>query len=149
MSEERDYLVIYEEPDPYGLPTDETLILGIQEKRRRLPQVDVRHRVDLHLSNTTNKLGTIGFIVTVLGAVLGVVAILVFATSYPDQWYDDERQLQVSNLAQILTPLGAVATLTMIVGALMTHYGKRIEARGNLAAVRIIEKSPHNRIQIK
>ena len=44
--DERDYLVIYEEPDPYGLPSDDTLVLDIEESNAVRPEVDVRQKLD-------------------------------------------------------------------------------------------------------
>lgn len=146
---ERDYLVIFEEPDPDGLPEDDSLVLDIEEGRSLRPEVDVRQIVDLELSNTTNRMGVIGFGVTVLGAIMGMALTLFVLFTYPGSWYDAAGNIRASGAPRLVIPLGAISMLVMIAGTVMTHYGKRIEARGNLSDVRIIEKSSQNRIELE
>ncbi|MFO1534343.1 MAG: hypothetical protein ABR586_01625, partial [Thermoplasmatota archaeon] len=63
-ADERDYLVIYEEPDPYGLPSDDVLVLDIDARTPRRGEVDVQQKLDLELTNSTSRLGTAGFATT-------------------------------------------------------------------------------------
>src|SRR5207253_2362135 len=86
-AEERDYLVIYEEPDPFGLPSDDVLVLDIDARTPKRGEVDVQQKLDLELTNTTSRLGSIGFGLSMLGCLLGVVLMVMFAIIYPDDWY--------------------------------------------------------------
>jgi hypothetical protein len=141
--QERDYLVIYEEPDPYGLPADDTLVLDIEQPNPGRSEVDVQQKVQLELSNTTSRLGTFGFSLCTAGAVLGVILMVWFARIYPFGWHGDGA----SNRALIL--LSALALVCMIIGTVLTHYGRRIRAHGRLSDVRIIEKVPQGRASLE
>lgn len=139
-SEERDYLVIYEEPDPYGLPSDDVLVLDIDARSPKRGQVDVQQKLDLELTNTTSRLGTLGFATTMLGCVLGIGLMVMFAIIYPQDWYSGS-----ASTVRTMILLSVLTIALMIVGTVMTHYGRRIQARSRLSDVRIIEKASQNR----
>ena len=139
-AEERDYLVIYEEPDPYGLPSDDVLVFDIDARTPKRGAVDVQQKLDLELTNTTSRLGTAGFAVAMLGCVLGVVLMVMFAIIYPEDWYKAGGATTVRSM--IL--LSVLTIALMIAGTVLTHYGRRIQARSRLSDVRIIEKASQN-----
>ncbi|MFO1534239.1 MAG: hypothetical protein ABR586_01095, partial [Thermoplasmatota archaeon] len=139
-ADERDYLVIYEEPDPYGLPSDDVLVLDIDARTPRRGEVDVQQKLDLELTNSTSRLGTAGFATTMLGCLLGVVLMVAFAILYPQDWYTGSPG---TVRAMILLSVATIAL--MIVGTVLTHYGRRIQASSRLSDVRIIEKASQSR----
>lgn len=139
-ADERDYLVIYEEPDPYGLPSDDVLVLDIDARTPKRGEVDVQQKLDLELTNSTSRLGTAGFATTMLGCLLGVVLMVAFAVIYPQDWYTGSPG---TVRAMILLSVATIAL--MIVGTVLTHYGRRIQASSRLSDVRIIEKQSQSR----
>ena len=139
-AEERDYLVIYEEPDPYGLPSDDVLVLDIDARTPRRGEVDVQQKLDLELTNTTSRLGTAGFGITMVGCLLGIVLMIMFAIIYPQDWYSGS-----ATTVRTMILLSVVTIAMMIAGTVLTHYGRRIQARSKLSDVRIIEKASQNR----
>lgn len=147
---ERDFLVIYEEDDE-GLPGDDHLVLDIESPQSpSRGELDVKQRLDLELSNTTSQKGTMGFILTCIGAVLGLGLIAFFLASYPDQWYNQANGALVRGGPIKPTLLvGIVTILVLLVGTILTHYGRRIQARGNLSQVRIVEKTSQNKAQLR
>ncbi|MFO1533194.1 MAG: hypothetical protein ABR562_05795 [Thermoplasmatota archaeon] len=142
-AEERDYLVIYEEPDPYGLPADDTLVLDIQQPTQTRPEVDVQQKVTFELTNTTSRLGTFGFGVTCCGAVVAVLLMALFAAYYPDQWNDSAGTRRTVLFLSVLT------IMLLVGGTVLTHYGRRIQARGRLSDVRIVEKTAQNKARLE
>ncbi len=147
---DRDYLVIYEETDPDGLPTDDGLVLDIESgKSPNLGELDVEQNVSLELSNTRNRVGTAGFSLACLGSALGVGLMGAFAWSYPGDWYSVSGRVAQSGLVQNLILLSILCLLLLVAGTVLTHYGRRIQARGNLSRVRIVEKTPHARARFE
>jgi hypothetical protein len=149
LQPQRDYLVVYEEPDPDGLPTDDALLLDIDAGQPvSLGEVDLEQKLDLELSNNTNRTGTIGFVLAIVGAVIAVFACILFAVSYPDPWYTTDGALSNTGRIPATVLIGVVAALTMLTGVMLTHYGRRIQARGNLSRMRIVEKSFQPRVAL-
>ncbi|MEA3190878.1 MAG: hypothetical protein QOD77_1460 [Thermoplasmata archaeon] len=142
--QDHDYLVIYEEPDPDGLPADDVLVLDIETHQQTRGEVDVQQKVDLELANTTSRLGTVGFATTILGALAGIATLVTFAYVYPDRYY---LATGVDNGAvRLIVVMATVSLLLLVVGTILTHYGRRIRARGKLSDVRIVEKSPQAKL---
>ena len=147
LQPQRDYLVIYEEPDADGLPHDDGLLLDIDAGQPvSLGEVDLEQKLDLELSNNTNATGTIGFVLAIVGAVVAVAACVLFAVSYPDPWYTSSGNLSNTGRIPATLLVGVAAALTMLTGVILTHYGRRIQARGNLSRMRIVEKSFQPRV---
>jgi len=140
---ERDYLVIYEEPDPYGLPADDTLVLDIEQGNQARPEVDVRQKVAVELTNTTSRLGTFGFALCSVGAALGAILAIAFAVIFPQDWYGHD------DVNRTVILLSGLSLVLMIVGTVLTHYGRRIQARGRLSDVRIVEKAPQSTARLQ
>jgi uncharacterized membrane protein YeaQ/YmgE (transglycosylase-associated protein family) len=146
---ERDYLVVYEEPDPDGMPADDALLLDIDAGQPvSLGEVDLEQKLDLELTNNTNRLGTVGFVLSILGAVIALVACALFAYAYPDPWYTPSGRVSDSNLIPATVLVGIAGALAMLAGVILTHYGRRIQARGNLSRMRIVEKSFQPRVAL-
>ena len=148
---DRDFLVVYEEPDDDGLPANDTLTLDI-ESAAAIPhgEMDVEQKVDLELSNSTNRTGTVGFALACIGAFLGFVLLLIFSFNYPANWYDDDGNIVSSSALVPFTIVGAVfVILLMIIGVMLTHYGRRMKAKGNLTQMRIVEKSSQARAFVR
>jgi hypothetical protein len=139
-ADERDYLVIYEEPDPYGLPSDDVLVLDIDARTPKRGEVDVQQKLDLELTNTTSRLGTAGFAASMVGCLLGVGLMVAFAIIYPKDWYSGS-----ASTVRAMILLSVLTIAMMIGGTVLTHYGRRIQARSKLSDVRIIEKASQNR----
>jgi hypothetical protein len=145
----RDYLVIYEEPDPDGLPAEDGLLLDIDAGQPvSLGEVDLEQKLDLELSNNTNRTGTVGFGLACLGALIALVACIMFAVSYPDPWYTTSGRLSGTSMIPGTLVVGVLGALTMLAGVILTHYGRRIQARGNLSRMRIVEKSFQPRVAL-
>lgn len=146
---QRDFLVIYEEEDE-GLPGDDHLVLDIESPQAPARgELDVQQRLDLELSNTTNRMGTTGFVLSCIGGVLGLGLIIFFLSTYPGHWYDDGGNYVKGGPIKPTILWGATSLIVLIVGTVLTHYGRRIQARGNLSQVRIVEKASHQRAQIR
>jgi hypothetical protein len=139
-AEERDYLVIYEEPDPYGLPSDDVLVLDIDARTPKRGEVDVQQKLDLELTNTTSRLGTAGFATTMVGCLLGIGLMIAFAVIYPQDWYSGS-----AGTVRTMILLSVATIALMIAGTVLTHYGRRIQASSRLSDVRIIEKASQSR----
>ena len=147
LQPQRDYLVIYEEPDPDGLAHDDSLLLDIDAGQPvSLGEVDLEQKLDLELSNNTNATGTVGFVLACIGALIAVVACIMFAVSYPDPWYTSSGRLSDTRMIPGTLIVGVLGALTMLAGVILTHYGRRIQARGNLSRMRIVEKSFQPRV---
>ncbi|HEX2066444.1 MAG TPA: hypothetical protein VHI93_06500, partial [Candidatus Thermoplasmatota archaeon] len=140
----RDYLVIYEEPDPYGLPSDDVLVLDIDARTPKRGEVDVQQKLDLELTNTTSRLGTVGFATTMAGCLLGLSLMVAFALLYPQDWYGGS-----ASTVRTMILLSVACIALMIVGTVLTHYGRRIQASSRLSDVRIIEKASQARAQLE
>jgi hypothetical protein len=142
---ERDYLVIFEEPDPYGLPADDTLVLDIEQPNMARPEVDVQQKVAIELTNTTSRVGTLGIWTTGAGGLLGAVLMVLFALLYPHDLIGEGSHgtMRAMILASVLS------LVLMVAGTMLTHYGRRIQARGRLSDVRIIEKAPHSKAHLE
>lgn len=146
---ERDYLVIFEEADTDGLPTDDTLVLDIESPaQKQRGEMDVQQKLDIGLTNTTSRLGTAGFVVTILGTALAAVLMVWFAMVYPGQWYDSKGAVN-TGLVRSVALLAVIAVLMLVVGTIMTHYGRRIKARGELRDVRIVEKESQSQMSFE
>lgn len=149
LQPQRDYLVIYEEPDLDGIPTDDGLLLDIDAGQPvSLGEVDLEQKLDLELSNNTNRLGTLGFALACVGAVIALAACIIFAIAYPDPWYTTSGALSETNMIPATLIVGVLGALTMLAGVMLTHYGRRIQARGNLSRMRIVEKSFQPRVAL-
>ncbi|MEA3136996.1 MAG: hypothetical protein QOJ26_1879 [Thermoplasmata archaeon] len=147
LQPQRDYLVIYEEPDPDGLSHDDSLLLDIDAGQPvSLGEVDLEQKLDLELSNNTNATGTVGFALACLGALVAIIACIMFAVSYPDPWYTTSGRLSGTKMIPGTLIVGVLGALTMLAGVILTHYGRRIQARGNLSRMRIVEKSFQPRV---
>jgi hypothetical protein len=147
LQPQRDYLVIYEEPDSDGLPHDDGLLLDIDAGQPvSLGEVDLEQKLDLELSNNTNAMGTVGFVLAIIGAVIAVIACIMFAVAYPDPWYTTSGRLSDTGMIPGTLIVGVLGALTMLAGVMLTHYGRRIQARGNLSRMRIVEKSFQPRV---
>ena len=147
LQPQRDYLVIYEEPDADGMPHDDALLLDIDAGQPvSLGEVDLEQKLDLELSNNTNAMGTVGFVLAIVGAVIAVTACIMFAVAYPDPWYTTSGRLSDTGLIPGTLIVGVLGALTMLAGVMLTHYGRRIQARGNLSRMRIVEKSFQPRV---
>ena len=149
LQPERDYLVIYEEPDPDGMLVDDALLLDIDAGQPvSLGEVDLEQKLDLELSNNTNRTGTVGFILACIGAAIAVLACILFAVAYPDPWYTAGGSVSDSGMIPATVLVGIVGARTMLTGVILTHYGRRIQARGNLSRMRIVEKSFQPRVAL-
>lgn len=146
---ERDFLVIYEETDPDGLPTNDSLVLDIEAGRPpALGELDVEQNLDLQLTNTTNVAGKVGFVLSCLGALLGAGLMAVFSMSYPAEWYDETGNVANTTLVRNMVVLSILCLLVLVVGTILTHYGRRIQASGSLSGVRIVEKTSQSRVRL-
>ena len=149
LQPQRDYLVIYEEPDQDGMPHDDSLLLDIDAGQPvSLGEVDLEQKLDLELSNNTNQTGTVGFVLACVGALIAVIACILFAVSYPDPWYTTSGEVSGAGRIPATLLVGVVGALTMLAGVILTHYGRRIQARGNLSRMRIVEKSFQPRVAL-
>lgn len=149
LQEERDYLVVYEEPDTDGLPTEDGLLLDIDAGQPvSLGEVNLEQKLDLELSNNTNWVGKVGFVLSIVGALIGFGACLLFASAYPDPWYTTDGELSDTSMIPGTVLIGVVGALTMLAGVVLTHYGRRIQAKGNLSRMRIVEKAFQPRVAL-
>ena len=52
-------------------------------------------------------------------------------------------------MVRTLILLAVLAVAMMIAGTVLTHYGRRIQARSELSDVRIVEKAPQAKAQFE
>jgi uncharacterized membrane protein len=149
LSPERDYLVVYEEPDPDGMPTDDGLLLDIDAGEPvSLGEVDLEQKLDLELSNNTNWVGRLGFILAIVGAVLGLALTVYYGMTYPEDWYDERGNAADTSILPGTALVAVIVVLMMLAGVVLTHYGRRIQAKGNLSRMRIVEKAFQPRVAL-
>lgn len=138
---ERDYLVIFDEPDDSGLPSDDSLVLDVDTgPASPRGELDVQQKLDLDLRNDRTRWGTLGFVVCLIGAALGIGLLAAFAVNYPGDYYRENLSINPEPIPTMLA-LAVVSLVLLIVGTIITHYGRRIQARANLTSVRIVEKA--------
>lgn len=149
LQEERDYLVVYEEPDTDGLPTEDNLLLDIDAGQPvSLGEVNLEQKLDLELSNNTNWVGKLGFVLAIVGAIIGFSVLIFFGTTYPERWYDEQGNPAEGSILPGTALVGVIAVLMQLAGVVLTHYGRRIQARGNLSRMRIVEKAFQPRVAL-
>lgn len=149
LQEERDYLVVYEEPDTDGMPTEDGLLLDIDAGQPvSLGEVNLEQKLDLELSNNTNWVGRLGFVLAIVGAIIGFSVLIFFGTTYPERWYDDQGNPAEGSILPGTALVGVIAVLMQLAGVVLTHYGRRIQARGNLSRMRIVEKAFQPRVAL-
>ncbi len=149
LQEERDYLVVYEEPDPDGMPTEDGLVLDVDAGQPvSLGEVNLEQKLDLELSNNTNWVGRLGFVLAIVGAIVGFCVLVFFGMTYPEKWYDEGGNPADGSILPGTALIGVVAVLMQLAGVVLTHYGRRIQARGNLSRMRIVEKAFQPRVAL-
>ncbi len=146
---ERDYLVVYEEPDPDGMAMEDGVVLDIDAGSPvSLGEVNLEQKLDLELNNNTTWVGRLGFILAVVGAAFATATCIWFWVVYPEQWYVANGEVS-GDWKVPATALFAVSSfLLMLAGVILTHYGRRIQARGNLSRMRIVEKAFQPRVAL-
>lgn len=142
---QEEFLVIYEEDrtDDQGDLEGDALVLDIRRLKRALhTEIDIETGVSVELSNTSSAMGLIGVIVSFVGAVLGLAATVYFALRYPEAWFvnDEVAGEAVRRLTAILAMAGG---LLLILGLVLTIYGRRVTAQGRVDDAHIVEKSAH------
>ena len=149
LQPERDYLVVYEEPDLDGLPSEDGLVLDVDAGQPvSLGEVNLEQKLDLELSNNTNWVGRLGFVLAIVGAVIGLAVLVFFGTTYPERWYTASGDPAEGSILPGTALVGVLAILTQLAGVVLTHYGRRIQARGNLSRMRIVEKAFQPRVAL-
>ncbi len=147
--QERDYLVVYEEPDEDGMTSEDALLLDIDAGQPvSLGELDVEQKLDLELSNNTNWVGRLGFVLAVVGAIIGFAILGFFGFTYPDSWYTESGEIKATSLVPTTALVAVVSVLLMLAGVVLTHYGRRIQARGQLSRIRIVEKAFQPRVAL-
>ncbi|MGB1586158.1 MAG: DUF7139 domain-containing protein [Thermoplasmatota archaeon] len=138
----KEFLVIYEEPAD-GPAEDDELVLDIHTLRHAFrKQVDVETRVQVDLEGSSDPTGVTGLIVTALGAIVALVGIITFATTYPQEWYDGTRIIGTS-LRQLTAALFVIGGLAMIAGTILAAAGRKVRAQGRIEEAHIVSKEPH------
>lgn len=149
LQEERDYLVVYEEPDPDGMAMEDPLVLDIDAGSPvTLGEVNLEQKLDLELNNNTTWVGKLGFILAVIGAVFAIGTCLWFWAVYPEEWYVPDGSVSGSWKVPATALFAVLSFLMMLAGVILTHYGRRIQARGNLSRMRIVEKAFQPRVAL-
>jgi MFS family permease len=135
---EQEYLVFVEEDDE-GYNDDRLVLhVGAKGRTRHLSDLEIQPEIEVEVLNRGSNLATIGLACTFFGALAGLAAIVVFAMYYPDGWRLDDGSYAAAPWFTAL--LGSLAALVLLVGAVLTPIGRRIEARGILRRVRVVEK---------
>lgn len=149
LQEERDYLVVFEEPDPDGMPAEDGLVLDIDAGQPvSLGEVNLEQKLDLELSNNTNWVGRLGFVLAILGAIIAGGVLVFFGTTYPERWYDASGNPAEGSILPGTALVAVIGLLMQLAGVVLTHYGRRIQARGNLSRMRIVEKAFQPRVAL-
>lgn len=142
------FLVLYEEDEPEDAagPEDE-LVLDLRFFRRALRQhVDIETSARIELDNTSSRLGLIGLLLSIVGAVISAAAILLYATTYPERWFDAADKVSGDGLRTTTALLAMLGGLLLIGGTALTAYGRRVLASGRLEGAHVVAKRPHSRL---
>ncbi len=138
MSEFGDYLVIYE--DDSDDATSDELVFDVGQFRHALQHhIDLETNVSLRMDNVANKQGLTGLVLSVLGALVGLLATGIFLATYPGDWFVD-GEIANDGLRLLTAGLGAMAAVLLMAGTAMTVYGRQVAAYGGLEGARIVEK---------
>lgn len=138
----KEFLVIYEEAADASDEDDE-IVLDIHTLRHAFTkQVDVETRVTVDLEGRSDPTGITGLVVTALGALVAIIGVVTFATTYPEQWYDGTRIIGTS-LRQVTAALFVLGGLAMIAGTILAAAGRKIRAQGRIEEAHIVSKEPH------
>lgn len=144
----KEFLVIYEEADTGDQGPDE-LVLDIHTLRHAFrKQVEVEADVRVDMENRSDANGAIGLVVSVVGAVLAIIGLAVFVTTYPQEWYAGQAIIgdSVRRLTATLLTLGGLA---LVVGTILTASGRRVTAKGRIEEAHIVSKEPHSHTELR
>jgi hypothetical protein len=147
-----DFLVIYEEEDgggPDADDSDDEIVLDIRTLRQAFRHhLDVETGVLVKLHNSSSAGGFLGLILTIIGAIVAIAAVAVFASTYPQDWFKG-AELAGYGLRRGTATMATVGGLLMIAGTILTAFGRRVTAHAFIDDAHIVEKSPHARPEMR
>lgn len=145
----QDYLVILEE-DGEGDQIEDEIVLDVRRMRKQLlTHVDVETAVELEVDNTSSGTGLLGLILSILGALTGLLAVFLFATTYPGDWFDAAGAIAGASVRQATAFTAIVGGLLLVAGTALTAYGRRITAQGRLRGFHLVKKTPHAKTELR
>lgn len=138
----REFLVFVEEEDD-GFETQDRIVLQVEPPQLRpTRELEVQPEIDLRIENTGSAWARVGLVLSVLGAILSVAGFAVFAVTYPQQWIASGGLLYQEPVLRLTAGLVSVGGVALVAGALLTFYGRRLEARAELVSLRVTESAP-------
>lgn len=140
---ERDFLVFIEEDDDGTAPEDRIVLQVETPVQRPVRELEVNPEIELRIENTGGATARIGLAIGILGTALTLIGILAFSLTYPQRWFDARGALQHTEpLLRLTGALTAVGGVALVAGALLTFYGRRLQARAELVSLRVVERGP-------
>lgn len=142
-----DYIVIYEDDSTEDIPDE--IVLDVRRLRKALlTQVDIETGVDLYIDNTSSRVGLVGLLVSIVGAVTGLVATYLFASTYPGDWFDGGA-VAGQGIRQWTAILAVASGLLLVAGTALTAYGRRVTAFGQLRGFHLVKRTPHAKTDLR
>lgn len=140
---EREYLVFVEEEDD-GTPAEDRIVLTLDgAEARPTRELEVHPEIDLRIENAGGATARLGLALSIVGTVLSLVGVVVFSLTYPQRWFDARGSLlHADPLLRTTAALSAVGGILLVAGALLTFYGRRVQARAELVSLRVVERAP-------
>lgn len=131
-----DFLVIYED-DADG--PDEPFVLDMHRKAAPRGEVEIDHDIRLGVTNTSSRVGTTGFTITIVGALVALGFMIAFGLGYPDNWFGAGDVPKEGGFVTAVMATALVGFVLMFAGTVLTHYGRRIRATGSLENIRVVQ----------
>ncbi|MGB0652581.1 MAG: hypothetical protein ACPGQL_05225 [Thermoplasmatota archaeon] len=145
---ERDYLILYEEPDEGEV--EDRLTVNVEASAADLQgSVDVQTDFGVESVEKANALGLIGLIVAVVGAVMGIAAVIWFGVAYPDAWYGDDGTPPETGVQRSIAVLASLSFIVLMAGNLMTYYGRTTKSDAVLNQFALVEHVPKSQLRLR
>lgn len=139
---DQEFLVFVEE-DEDGFEEDRLVLDVGRRAPPRLPELVVRPEIEVDLVNRSSRIATVGLASGVFGALVGLAALVAFAVTFPQEWFTPQGALRRDAAVMWFTTLFAVVGgAALVVGAVLTYYGRRLAAEGRIRELHVMQRTP-------
>lgn len=120
--------------------TDEVDELDFQVDLRGMHNMgyEFNSRVAVGITNTASKMGLVGFIVSCIAMLITLAGVIMYAIWYPYHWWENAADNWRLPLTAAFLGFGVMA---QIIGFLLSTYGRRILAQGQLVSLNVQQES--------
>ena len=139
---ETEYLVFVEEDETEAEEDRLVFQLG-RTPVRALGDLEIHPDIEVELVNASSRMATAGLATGLFGSLVGLAALVTFAVSFPGDWFNAAGNLQYEAPVVWFTALFAVvAGGALVLGAVLTYYGRRLQARGRVRGIQVTQRTP-------